>query len=201
MKIFNIFFVCGSYCFLLLAFVLSANVSKAEEVEFSLKNNNKSWEVLVGYGVTHTDLGKTEAHVETIDFVIGYEKFLTQVIGASLLKGRHSLVIELPVHFVIDPREDPMIGLNFLARWTFESDDRIKPYIFGGGGPVYTEADIPGLGSNINGNWQLGVGLKFSSPESHDVVVEYRFHHISNMGTKDPNDPLNSSKILVGLRF
>lgn len=201
MKSINIFFVRCFYFFLFLTFVLSVNVSKAEEVESSLKTNDKSWEILVGYGVTHTDLGETKAHVETIDLVVGYEKFITKTFGASLLKGRHSLMIELPIHFVVEPWENPMIGLNFLARWTFESGEHIKPYIFGGGGPVYTDADIPGLGSNLNGNWQIGIGLKFSSLKNHDAVIEYRFHHISNMGTDEPNDPLNSSKILLGLRF
>ena len=201
MKVFNTFLVRSFYIFLLLVFVLSAHVSIAEEVESSLKTTNKSWEVLVGYGATHTDLGETKADVETIDVVVGYEKFITRIFGASILKGRHSFMIELPVHFVVDPSESPMIGINFLARWTFESGEHIKPYIFGGGGPVYTDADIPGLGSNLNGNWQVGVGLKFSSTRKYDTVIEYRFHHISNMGTDEPNDPLNSSKILLGLRF
>ena len=181
--------------------IFSANLSQAEVENPSSNIKDKSWEILVGYGATHTDLGETKAHVETIDVVVGYEIFITKVIGVSFLKGRHSLVIELPVHFVVDPWEDPMIGLNFLARWTFESYDHIKPYIFGGGGPVYTDAEIPGLGSNVNGNWQLGMGLKFPAPKKYDFTIEYRFHHISNMGTEEPNDPLNSSKLLLGLRF
>jgi len=190
------------YFFLFLSLtVLSGNVSKAEVAEPQFEDTDNQWGVLVGYGATNTDLGETKAHVETIDFVLGFEKFLTGVFGPSFLMGRHSLVIELPVHFVVDPSESPMFGMNFLARWTFESGEHIKPYIFGGGGPVYTDADIPGLGSNLNGNWQVGIGFKFPSFKKHYAVIEYRFHHISNMGTDEPNDPLNSSKMLLGLKF
>ena len=190
----------GFFLFLTVIFFIG-NVSKAEVDAPLVKATDKQWGVLVGYGATHTDLGETKAHVETIDFVLGFEKFLTGVFGPSFIMGRHSLVIELPIHFVVDPSESPMVGINFLARWTFESGKHIKPYIFGGGGPVYTDADIPGLGSNLNGNWQIGIGLKFSSIKNHDAVIEYRFHHISNMGTSEPNDPLNSSKILLGLKL
>ncbi len=146
-------------------------------------------------------MGKTQINVETIDFVVGYEKFLTDTFGPSLLKGRHSFVVEVPIHFIVDPWEDPMIGMNFLARWTFETNPKIKPYIFGGGGPVYTEANIQGLGSKLNGNWQFGGGINVPSFNNNDLIFEYRFHHISNLGTRDPNDSLNSSKVLVGMKF
>jgi hypothetical protein len=29
--------------------------------------------------------------------------------------------------------------------------------------------------------------------------LEYRYHHVSNANTAAPNEPLNSSKILVGI--
>jgi lipid A 3-O-deacylase len=184
-----------------LTLLITPDFALAEEGGASLKKVESNWTLLSGYGITHNGMGKTQINVETFDLVLGHEKKLTGTIGSGAIKGYHSFVVELPVHFVVDPWEDPMFGLNFLARWTFESNDKVQPYIFGGGGPVYTDAKIKGLGSHLNGNWQFGLGLNLPSFASRDFVVEYRFHHISNLNTKTPNDSLNSSKLLFGVKF
>jgi len=36
-----------------------------------------------------------------------------------------------------------MIGMNFLANYTCTADKQWQPYLFGGGGPVYSFADVP----------------------------------------------------------
>ncbi len=158
--------------------------------------------VLGGYGFTHVGFGATRANVETVDLVVRSGRFLTSDIGRSWYRGRHGLFIELPVSFVSTPDVlSPMVGINFLANWTFTASRKIMPYIFAGGGLLYTDAEIPGLGSNLNGNYQSGGGFNYSINNSQYISVEYRLHHISNTGTKQPNDPLNSSKFLIGLTF
>ena len=94
-----------------------------------------------------------------------------------------------------------MIGINFLANYTFTANEQWQPYIFGGGGPVYIFADIPGMGSNLNGNFQFGIGLGYSLNKKNRLLFEVRYHHISNAGTADPNEPLNSSKFILGITF
>ncbi|HCC54377.1 MAG TPA: acyloxyacyl hydrolase, partial [Desulfobulbaceae bacterium] len=75
------------------------------------------------------------------------------------------------------------------------------PYLFGGGGPVYSFADVPGMGSELNGNYQFGMGLSYRINPAHDFLFEMRYHHISNGGSEEPNDPLNSVKALFGITF
>ncbi len=157
--------------------------------------------MLMGYGFTHTSLGKTKQWVETIDLVGRYEYGGTEDIGESWYLGRHSLLVELPVHFVVDPAASPMVGLAFLACYRFTNLGKLQPYGFAGGGPLYSGSKIEGMGTHWNGNWQLGVGLRLPRPDGHDLKFEYRFHHISNGGRTEPNDPLNSSKVLVGISF
>jgi opacity protein-like surface antigen len=69
----------------------------------------------------------------------------------------------------------------------------------GGGGFIYTEAEIPGLGSKYNGNYQGGAGILYRLNSKYFLNAEYRFHHVSNLNTEKPNDPLNSSKFLIGV--
>jgi hypothetical protein len=93
-----------------------------------------------------------------------------------------------------------MVGVNILGTWLFTANQQTLPYLLGGGGVLYTDADISGLGSELNFNWQFGVGLRRTT-RFGQLFMEYRFHHISNANRKDPNDSLNSSKVLVGISF
>ena len=138
--------------------------------------------------------GKTKIRVETIDLVLRYDHVLSKDIGSSWYQGYHSLLLELPAHLVVNPEVSTMIGANFLACYTFTDNDQYLPYIFAGGRPLYTNADIPGMGSHWNGNYQFGAGLRHKINIRHEVLFEFRFHHVSNGGQKDPNDPLNSTK-------
>ena len=157
--------------------------------------------ILGGYGATHVGMGKTSEHVETADIVFRYGRVLRSEIGDSWYKGHHDLLIEFPVHIVLRPVASPMFGMNFLASYFFTAYKKGEPYIFAGGGPLYTGADIPGVGASLSGNYQTGMGFLFKTERGHNLNVEYRFHHISNAGTKDPNVPLNSSKLLLGITF
>ncbi|MEE4243496.1 MAG: acyloxyacyl hydrolase [Desulfopila sp.] len=157
--------------------------------------------VLAGYGSSHPGLGETETRVETVDLVLRGSSVLIDEVGASWYRGYHSLMVELPFHFFTDREEVPMIGLNFLATYTFTSLSFGQPYVFAGGGPLYIDADIEGMGADWNGNYQFGAGVNFPLQNGRAFLVEARYHHVSNAGSSDPNIPLNSTKFLLGFTF
>lgn len=191
--------VCYAVCFCIILF--PAAVTAGEMDWQSLGGPDSYWSIYGGYGISHKGLGKTKVQVQVLDLIPQYELVLLKNIGSSWYKGHHSLVLELPLTLVVDPDVSPMVGVNVIGSWTFDSSATMQPYFFGGGGILYTDADIPGLGSEVNGNWQFGGGVRFRLDSGRWLKLEYRFHHISNTGAKDPNDPLNSSKILLGLTF
>ncbi len=180
---------------------LALQVKPVHATDSSRDNLQSSYTLFFGYGETHPGLGDTKTSVETIDVILRYDIPITGRWGSSWYRGHHSLMVELPVSFVIYPQTGPMVGLTVLGSWFFSSCDRYQPYVFGGGGAVYTDADIEGLSSRFNASWQFGAGVQFKLDSGNWLKIEYRFHHISNTGVKDPNDPLNSSKILFGLTF
>lgn len=161
----------------------------------------QSWAVLTGYGQSFPGWGQTTQRVETIDLVLRYKHVIFDDIGSGWYRGNHSVLVELPFHVVVSPDVSSMIGMNFLANYTFTAGGQMKPYLFGGGGPVYNFADIPGMGARLNGNYQFGLGLDYRMNRNHSVLMEFRYHHISNGGSKTPNDPLNSCKLLFGITF
>jgi lipid A 3-O-deacylase len=153
-----------------------------------------------GYGEAYPGLGETETRVRDIDFVLKYGHFLSGEIGSSWYRGRHEILAEVPFYYVVNPKSAIMVGINFLACWNFTALSRtIVPYIFAGGGPLYTNLNLPEMGAKFNGNYQAGVGTHYFI--KRDVAIDFtaRYHHISNAGTADPNVPLNSTKVFVGL--
>jgi len=181
--------------FLVCTLVLSCT---AEADGFDTSQDN--WAVISGYGQSFPDWGDTSQRVETIDLIPRYNHHIFDM-GSGWYRGFHSLMLELPVSLVVSPDVSTMVGINFLASYTFTSTQQWQPYLFGGGGPVYSFADIPGMGADLNGNYQFGIGVHYDWETAHQLLFELRYHHISNAGNADPNEPLNSLKILIGITF
>ncbi|MFH7319898.1 acyloxyacyl hydrolase [Desulfurivibrio sp. D14AmB] len=160
-----------------------------------------SWTLLAGYGTSHPGMGATKMRVQTIDLVPRYERSLAANSGSSWYLVEHSLLLELPLHLAISPDSTLMAGINFLACWRFTGHDRLQPYLLAGGGPLYIASNLEGMGTRLNGNYQFGIGLRRPIDDRRYLNFEYRFHHVSNGNRKEPNDPLNSSKFLLGVTF
>ena len=187
---------------LLVFFLTSQVVYRTDSADAAIIDTSKdTWAVLGGYGQSFPGWGQTTQRVETIDLVPRYSHIIFDDIGSGWYQGFHSILVEVPVHFVVSPDVSTMIGMNFLACYTFTADQTIHPYLFGGGGPVYSFADIPGMDAELNGNYQFGIGLEYEMAQNYNLLFEVRYHHISNGGSEEPNDPLNSCKLLVGVTF
>ena len=193
------------HCLIAVLMILSlfvvpvASAQNQKRVNFS--NAKDHWTFMGGYGQTHRGFGDTETRVQQFDAILQYGYYLTEEKGASWYKFRHKVLLELPFSIIVHPEDAVMTGFNVLAGWDFTASNKIIPYFIAGGGLVYTNLDIPGLGSEFNGNYQSGVGLHYVIDRNRSIDFNYRLHHISNAGTADPNEPLNSSKFLIGLSY
>ncbi len=174
-------------------------VASAEAGNFDTSKDN--WAIISGYGQSIPDWGQTTQRVETIELIPRYNHHIFDNLGSGWYHGFHSIMVELPVSLIVSPEVSSMVGMNFLASYTFTSGREWQPYLFLGGGPVYSFADISGMGAKMNGNYQFGVGIKFDWDTTHQLLFELRHHHVSNAGTRRPNEPLNSVKVLIGFTF
>lgn len=164
-----------------------------------LKSATYEYSLLSGYGITHRGFGDTRTQVQTVDMIGRFGWFLSRELGSGWYKGRHELLVELPVHMVVDPRVSPMVGGYLLGSWKFTSLENWAPYVFAGGGILYVDLGLPTMGSRLDFSYQGGTGVQYFIRKDLALSLEYRYHHISNAGTATPNEPLNSSKILLGV--
>jgi opacity protein-like surface antigen len=186
----------------LLFIICMPQLSAAQEDFTTIFNTAKSHLTFsLGYGESYPGLGETKTRVQDVDVILKYGHFLSEEIGASWYRGRHEILVEVPFYYVASPKSAIMTGINFLACWDFTSfSKRVVPYLFVGGGAVYTNLNLPNdLGSKWNGNYQGGVGTHYFLTKNIALDLTARYHHISNAGTAKPNVPLNSTKVLIGL--
>ncbi len=184
---------------LVLLLLFTAAAQAADPVD--LKTARYEYTLLSGYGITHRDFGETRTQVQTFDTIARFGWFLSQELGSGWYQGRHELLMELPLHLVVDPKVSPMTGGYLLGSWKFTSLDKWAPYVFAGGGILYLDLGLPSMGSRLNFSYQGGTGLQYFINKDTALSLEYRYHHISNAGTATPNEPLNSSKFLLGVSF
>ncbi|MFA5393341.1 MAG: acyloxyacyl hydrolase [Candidatus Ratteibacteria bacterium] len=189
------------FLFLFLPFSLFAQQPQVQSAPDSYLNAKSEWGFLGGYGSSHPGWGKTRTRVETIDLVYRYGYFLSGKTGKSWYRGRPELLVEVPFSFVQSPKDAQMAGFNLLLSRNFTSSKKIVPYVFAGAGLIYTNLDIPDLGSEFNGTYQAGAGLRFFVSDTMSLDLNCRFHHLSNGNTAEPNIPLNSTKFFLGISF
>jgi lipid A 3-O-deacylase len=158
--------------------------------------------LLSGYGITHRGYGATRTQVQTFDLLIRYGHFLSDEVGKGhWYQGRHEVLLELPWHLAVDHDGRSMVGGTILGSWKFTGAERFTPYFFAGGGILYVDLGLPTMGSKLNGTYQAGGGIQHFFRKNMAFIGEYRYHHISNLNTSSPNEPLNSSKFLIGLSY
>lgn len=177
----------------------AATTGPAEDLTVSAAS--REFTFLTGYGITHRGFGATRTQVQTVDAIGRFGYFLSDEVGKGWYRGRHELLMELPLHLAVDPRTRVMTGGYLLGSWKFTAlkEKRVYPYIFLGGGALFVDLGLPTMGSRLNFSYQTGIGIQYLIRNHLAITAEYRYHHISNAGTAEPNEPLNSSKILFGV--
>jgi len=128
---------------------------------------------------------------------------LTDPIGSSWYRGQVSLGAELLAFGTTEPLTGYGVGVTPKLQYTFAGLDRLRPYIEGGGGPIWTDLGgrVPELPGRFNFAVWGGAGCAWLLTPQWALNVGYRFVHISNAGTRSPNSGLNYGLPFVGLTF
>ena len=188
----------------LIGFLITVNTTATQAEEMtSVSGASREYTFLVGYGITHEGFGETRTQVQVVDMIGRFGYFLSDEIGNGWYRGRHELLIELPLHLAVDPQTRVMTGGYLLGSWKFTGlkEKRLYPYLFAGGGILFVDLGLPTMGSRLDFSYQGGTGLQYLIRKNLAITAEYRYLHISNAGTAQPNEPLNFSHILFGISF
>lgn len=128
---------------------------------------------------------------------------VTDPMGDSWHRGQISLGAEVVYIQFQEPFRTHGMGFTPKIKYTMVTHDRIRPYAEFAGGPFWTDlaGKIPEESSRFNFILTAGFGCSFFLTPQTSFNVGYRFHHISNAGTRYPNLGLNSSLPFGGFSF
>ena len=84
-------------------------------------------------------------------------------------------------------------------RYNFLGLDHLIPFITAGAGMGHLRYDLDDQRDGFNFALQAGAGFHLPLSERTGLSSEYRFHHISNANTREPNAGINSHLVLVGM--
>ncbi len=190
----------GSVLFMVTLCFCSLPSSAGATDEAAVADASSEYAFLTGYGITHRGFGDTRTQVQTFDMILRYGHFLSSELGKGhWFQGRHEIMLELPFHMAVDHRDRAMFGGYALGSWKFTAPEKVIPYLFAGGGVLYVDMGLPTMGTRLDFSYQGGTGVQYFISKDLALMAEYRYHHISNAGTSKPNEPLNSSKFLIGV--
>jgi len=183
-----------------LSILLQAGAASGEQGQL-FPAASSEYSFLAGYGITHRGFGQTRTQVQTVDFIGRYGYFLSEQLGRGWWRGQFEHILELPLHLAVDPKTRIMTGANLLGSWKFSAlaANGLYPYLFAGGGVLFVDLGLPTMGSRLDFSYGSGTGIQYLFRKDLALSAEYRYHHISNASSAEPNEPLNSSKFLFGI--
>lgn len=81
------------------------------------------------------------------------------------------------------------------------STKKIRPYIEGGIGVIYTDYRVNNQAYRFNFNPQAGIGVEFNRKNHKNWFISLRAHHLSNGGLNGSNRGQNSVVCMLGQYF
>ncbi len=128
---------------------------------------------------------------------------LTDPIGSGWYQGQIGLGAELLTFRTAEPVTAYGVGVTPKLIYTFTALNRWRPYLEGGGGPLWSDLGgrVPEQPGQFNFAVWGGAGISWFLTPQWAIQAGYRFIHISNGGTRHPNSGLNAGMPFVGLSF
>ena len=114
-------------------------------------------------------------------------------------RGNVDLVAEGQFLLNREPRSGYFSAGSLSLRYNFLSLDHLVPYLAAGAGMGHLSYDLDDQRDGLNFALQAAAGLFVPLSERTGLSGEYRFHHISNANTREPNAGINSHLLLIGM--
>lgn len=183
--------------------ILLVPTIQAEDVSPTITVGTQEVGLTAGYLLPHRLTGDHVTKQQGPAVMPSWMMTLTDPIGPGWFRGQISLGSEMVYLEFREPIVTHGVGFTPKIKYTFVALGRIRPYAEFAGGPFWTDLGgrIPEQGSEFNFVLTGGMGVSWFLTPQLAANVGYRFHHISDAGTKYPNLGLNASLPFGGFSF
>jgi opacity protein-like surface antigen len=179
-----------------------ARPAAAYDAETAFAKGTMIFGLQVGGGV-HNNI-EEQATVSDISFVnftprVSYLFF--PPFGSGLLRSAFEPGLEGWFQYYLSPKESTAEGLKLAFRYHFIGLGRLVPYLEVLGGAAGTSLRVPEIDSSFTFVLEAGVGLAYFVTDNIALNFGYRFQHISNGNTSQPNRGFNSDSGVLGVSY
>ena len=156
-----------------------------------------------GYMLPHRLTQDHTTKQQGVAFMPSWMMTITDPVGDGWYRGQVSIGAEMVYIQFQDPFLTHGIGFTPKIKYSLVALDRIRPYAEFAGGPFWTDlaGKIPEESSRFNFVLTAGFGVSYFMTDQTALNIGYRFHHISNGGTRYPNLGLNASLPFGGFSY
>jgi lipid A 3-O-deacylase len=121
--------------------------------------------------------------------------------GSGLLRSAFEPGLEGWFQQYLSPHSATAQGLKVTGRYHFIGFGRFVPYLEVTGGAGGTSLRVPEIDSTFTFVVEAGAGLSYFITDALAINAGYRFQHISNGHTSNPNRGFESDSGVVGVSF
>lgn len=155
-------------------------------------------EIAIGSGYAWGHMKFTEADFNAVPIFVRVGFDMNSALGMKESKGTLQLALEPFCNPVTEPDSGVETGLNVFFRYLHPVAPSVKLVGEIGSGPMYLSIDSREQGeAGFNFLNQFGLGAQVSVSDNSAITLGYRFRHLSNAGTSEPNRGINSNAVVL----
>jgi opacity protein-like surface antigen len=155
-------------------------------------------EIAIGSGYAWGHMKFTESDFKAVPAYLRFGFDMNSAFGMKNSKGTLQLALEPFCNPVSKPASGVETGLNVFFRYLHPLAHSVKLVSEIGSGPMYLSIDSEEQGkAGFNFLNQFGLGAQVAVSGNSAITCGYRFRHLSNAGTSQPNRGINSNAVVL----
>ncbi len=187
----NVFFIILTFIF------CNAAYPAEKEQDKTAKSDRLFTEaaVITGYGSGNIPEGNYQPVLLIGHFGIDLKKYFTALTNH---RGTLTLFFEPQFNTVVEPQTDFEFGIGIGLKYMYPLADKVSAYIMGSVGPHYISVVTEKQANGFLLSDVAGAGLYFYLTKDSAITAGYRFRHLSNACTAQPNQGIDTHFATVG---
>jgi lipid A 3-O-deacylase len=169
---------------------------------FAAETNPEPFFKEIGFITGYGSASIREGTYETIPIILHCGTDLSRFFPG--LKGHRGLVtafIEPQVNPVIGPEDDIEAGIGIGLQYQYPVTTFFSLYVNAATGPFYVSVDTTDQADGFIFSNHVGAGAYFFLNKNTAVNAGYRFRHMSNANTHEPNGGIDSHFGVIGVSW
>jgi hypothetical protein len=185
-----------------LAVLASARPTPAFDVEATFARGTTIFGLQVGGGAANNVEGhRTASDISFLTATPRVSHLFFSPFGSGLLRSVIEPGLEGWFQYYLSPKEATAEGIKVAMRYHLIGFGRLVPYVEGTAGAGGTSLRVSEINSTFTFVLEAGAGLSYFITDTVALNAGYRFQHISNGHTSNPNRGFNSDTGIGGVSF